>query len=287
MKNLTSLPGILIFSMLFARCSTDGTTETPPAPENLTPSKMSVTYTPQQANFTQKTVKYFAENLIVADSTFNNSGQLTGRSVFTYSPTSRTEFNYDGTGLLINKVIHNYDNLHRLTSVDTYNPSNQIIYSRSFAYQNENIMATTTYNGVSTLAYHYKTNADGLIYYEEDMANNNYVRTLDYVGDKPVLLHYPAGLGTASYTYHTQMKPLDLQNNPIEVNNAALSSLTMEHVHFSCNYYLKQIYFSQIDLTLNRTFLFNADNYETYLKITTTGANGTQNSSETFTFYNL
>lgn len=281
MKNLKIITFLLVFSSLVS-CSDDSSNSS--IDENLMTIEKSVTYEPQQTNFTRKIVKYFDNNKVVLDSVFNNLNQFVSRRIFVYAPGNTTVFSYNDSNVLTKKYVATYDNSNRLVSANNYNPSNVLTSSLSITYENENVYLTQLSNGVSTLLYHYKTNSDGYLYYEEALANGNQIRTLDYVGNIPSQLNLPINNYTVEYNYHSQIKPSNLQKSAIETNNYALSNVFMEHVIFSCNYYLNQVVYNigNGPEIIQSDYEFNDNNYETYLKVYF----GSQNYSETFTYYN-
>jgi hypothetical protein len=281
MENLKIITFLLVFSSLVS-CSDDSSNSS--IDENLMTINKSVTFTPQQTNFTQKRVKYFDNNKIVLDSLFNNLNQFVSRNTYTYNSGNTTIFNYNASNQIIYKVVYNYDNLNRLVSKNKYDAANLLTNSTTITYQNENVYLTQFSNGISTLLYHYKTNSDGYLYYEKALTNNNHIRTLDYTGNIPNQLNLNIENYTVEYNYHSQIKPANMQKSAIETNNYALINGFMEHVIFSCNFYLNQVVYNigSGPVSIQRDYLFNDNNYETYFK----EYSGSQNYSETFTYYN-
>ena len=241
-------------------------------------------FSPQQSGFTTRFVTYYQNNKKICDTTFNNSGVMTFRKDYTRTSSTQTVHSYNRQNVLVSKTIYTYDSAKRIRNIDSYNGQNTLVNAREYRYSGHDISLYSTQNGVEALVSRFRTNDDNLVYIQQGIDNAS-MRTLRYTNDLPVELNQDGLL--MPYEFYPNMKPEKIRNTINEINNAALL-VVLDHVYNSCNYYLKKVTFTPIDITMNYEKTFNSENYITYQKTfsqtITTGV--VNNSTETFYYYN-
>ena len=276
------IQGALFFSLMLSfSCSDDSENN------NQSSTDMSLDHTvyfePQSDNFTKKIITNFQNNKPTSAITYNNADVMTSRREYAYTATTTTIYGYNAQDVLSSKVIYTYDTAKRLTNIKSYNGQNVLITSRSYQYEGHDIYLYNLDNGSPVLTFTFKTNADNLIYQEYSVLNDD-TKTLSYASDLPTQLDQEGAV--MPYEVYPNSKPGNIQNTVNEINNGALTGPILDHVYFSCNYYLKKVDFPFIDVTTYYDKTFNANNYQTYAKVSVRIGSNTQTSNETFFYYN-
>lgn len=221
----------------------------------------SFTYMPD-GSLLEKNVKYFESGAIVADTTFNESGEMISRIEHVKNGNIYTQTVYTvngGAETVTDTYIFAYDNQGRLIE-------------RERISEFENDVTTITYgNGTITTSWvdnntgeeletsEYTVNAEGIItsatYNYMDLS---YTSTLEFENGKPVecTLYYPTetGLETDVYTfsYYSNPMPANHIKSAIQINNQTLQSGSSGYFSFNgggalsivpyfCNYYLQSL----------------------------------------------
>lgn len=83
-----------------------------------------------------KQIKYYSNNEVIADTTFNSANEWVSRRVITVNGTTKTFKIYDPTGAIVRHNEETYDSQGRVTSRTTFIPLNLIIVS--FVYNSDN-----------------------------------------------------------------------------------------------------------------------------------------------------
>lgn len=275
--NILKSAFVIIASICFS-CSSDSDENA----QQIGSLRKTEVFYPQMSGFTSRTVSYFQDNKPVADTTFNSSGTMTAHKKYTYTSSSATAFFYNNLNALTDKRVYTYDNAKRITNVDVYNAQNQLTLSKEYQYNNHDINLYNTISGTPILVANFKTNTNNLVYIQEEFVNGE-IRTMSYNNDLPTQM--VQGPETMSYEFYSNMKPQDIQNTTNEINNIALLAV-LDHVYFSCNYYLKQVHFPITNTISYYQRTFNADNYQTYMNIYIDYSGTIERNSETFFYYN-
>lgn len=277
MKTKLTLAYIVIAAISLS-CSSDSENSTQVG----TTLNKTVEFLPQQSNFDSRTVTHFENNKPVVDTTYNNTGTMTRRRDFIYTSTTSTTLTYNAQNIQTSKVVYTYDGAKRLTNIDRYNGQNQLTSSSEYQYIGHDINVYYTSGGTTVLSNKFKTNAGNLVNYQSNSINED-VRIMSYNNDLPTQMDHD-GL-VISFQFYPNMKPQNIQNTVNEINNRALVQV-LDHVYFSCNYYLKEVYFPPINTTTHYEKTFNADNYQTYMNTYIDYDGTNQNVSEMFFYYN-
>lgn len=239
-------------------------------------------FMPQLSGFTTRTVTYFENNKRIKDTVYDNSGAMTKHREYFYTVTTDMAFTYNAQNELVNKYIYTYDSAKRITKVVTLDGTEFMVGSREYEYIGHDINLYNTISGTPVLVAKFKTNSDNLIYYQSGATDED-LRTLSYNNDLPTQLDHDGLI--MPYEFYPNMKPQNIQNTTNEINNTALL-LVLDHIYFSCNYYLKKVSFPPINTTTHYERTFNQNNYQTYMKNFVDYDGEIQNNSETFFYYN-
>lgn len=279
MKNL--LKFTVLFSFLaFVSCNNDE--EISPADINFMYTKKIITYVPQFENFETKSVKNFdANGLSINQFKYNNQNQLISSSEYFRTPTQNTTINYDAQNVITSKYFENFDAQGRLIENYSLNAStNEVSFRIIYAYPDATtILSSRVENTVTTPYMKYKINSMGYIYSQEELTGQLNKRILTFDNEKPISMLVYDGtevISTWNFQYYAQQKPLNIQKTNIQINNATLSGVLIEHLVYNCNFYFKEI-----NDFYNNDYLFNSSNYLEH----TLSTYGLNNLSESFYYY--
>ncbi|MES2748520.1 MAG: hypothetical protein V4648_09070 [Bacteroidota bacterium] len=239
-----------------------------------------------------KQIKYYSNNEVVADTTFNIDNQWVSRRVITLSGTTKTFKTYDPAGAVIRHSEEVYDNQNRIISRRTYIPLNLI--EVSFVYNNDGTItanATDVSTQITSYIATYLKNSDGLIYKEvRPTIGPNPVTvesTLLFDNLKPTSLINSVSTTTISFDYYSNPMPTDILKPTVALNNEVLLGLSLIKLAEEGNFYYKRNDSSSNGTTTTYLTNFNASDYIDYYK--STYLNTTSNNlltTEIFYYYN-
>lgn len=246
MKKL--LFGAMIALTVLTACTDDDTENTnPDTPETVL--NKTVTYFPAFENFVTRNVKYYDDNnRIVADSTYDNSGNFVSRKIHTVDSGNYSIFTKNIEDVTIATQVFQYDDQSRLT--DIFGDGGQ----RHFTYDGDNItvelrLPVDVFVNVGV----FRLNSDGYIvsqsFLDNDIITGN--TFLEFSGNtKPVSLTSQPTAGSieqaGTFIYYPNTVPADLEKSTVEINNEVLIANTLEASAMSCNYHLKDIMLGDI-----------------------------------------
>lgn len=245
----TKIYSALIAALALASCSSENITEnTIPAENQLTLQRVE-TYQPTKefydnsttALWATKTVQYFEDGLIVADSTFNKVHDLESVTVRTATATSASQITYNRDNIAENTILYTYDGNGRVTELSVSSPS--VNYRKTMVYTATG-SATVTYHdpisGSSQVLGTYVPNADGILS-EFNATNEN--ESLVFEDNKPVTyIQTTMGSFTAiNMEYYDVPVPANRLKTATQVNNITLTGVLLESVANNSGYYLKSI----------------------------------------------
>lgn len=215
--------------------------------ENINPGESSmgldktITYFPSFENFETRNVKYYEDNMIVADSTYDHNGNFLTRNIHEvngsiYTITTKDIFN--NTIATINAL---HDTQGRLT--DYGNGNIQFKYT----YDGNNISVELRNEpsepyiqiGLFTL------NEDGYIVSQTNLNGNMILsaNSLLFNGNKPVSFMTQGTTGpleqTGAYTYYPNSVPSNLSKSVTEINNEVLKTNRLATIGEFSNHHLE------------------------------------------------
>ena len=281
MKNLKfySLLFIIDFFCLSISCSNDTSEDTTtPSNQSLMTLNKKIIHQTYSSNPTAnyKRIQYYNNNEIIADTVFDYSNQWTSRYIKVTSGNTINTQQLNTNNEIISQQEITYDNQGRITQRRTDFPNNVMVIS--YEYNSDDSIITkatnTLDNSVTILGTYYKNN-DGLIY-KKTPFNSSTSTELIYDGLKPTTMTSTSQ--TLNFDYFTNSMPLNILKTTNQLNNMALSELSLLPIAQYGNFYFKPS---------NFIANFNSNNYLEYTKSTT--INNTNNSEmirETFYYYN-
>ncbi|WP_293896283.1 hypothetical protein [Flavobacterium sp.] len=245
-----SLLFLILVGGLFFSCSNENSSTNSQTIEKI------ISYIPQQANFQTKIISYYdTENRSTLDSVFDANNNFVRKRQYVYSSQSRTTNTFDNLNVLTKIIIVEYDSTGRLTTVTSYDASGNINFK--YAYDYDDVNHTVTKNKVEgstiTPVFFFKVNSTGMIYYQQNILNNNSVTQLNYVGNKPISMFFDNPINLLNFNYYSILKPMNLRISDVQKNNKVLD-LGIEHMAFNADYYFSDYadsYFIQYTFDVN------------------------------------
>ncbi|HEU4495915.1 MAG TPA: hypothetical protein VFR70_02575 [Flavobacterium sp.] len=269
---------ILGISMGLISCSSDATDD-PTENENLMTLKKAVLVSSNTAGYYSKTVFYYSNNQVYADTTFNAQNQWYERRVISTQGNIKTYTNYyaiDGSSAI--SQIEGYDAQGRVISRHTSPNSNVISFT--YVYNSDNTITSVIHNAIDGQTTNYKKyykNNNGLIYKELNI-NTGIERVITFEGDKPISI--TNGTASITFNYFPNPKPANLLKTPTELNNIVLIANDLQKLGLEGNFYAKEVNVFQ-----NET-IFNTLNYKTLQRFTRQNSSNITSTDETTYFYN-
>lgn len=255
MKNAFRLSFSLLALGLLSSCTADDGS----SPEDVVLAK-TITYTPELANFTTKTVGYYdSQNRKVLDSVFDGNLVFLRKIVTTYNSSQLTTAKtFNASNVMTKDYAEEYDTSGRLLTTTSYDGAGTITSKYTFGYDdiNHTITKYIVNGSVSTAGFVYTLNSSGVLYYEENPSGD--VRYIEFEGGKPSRLAF-VDIDEASwptYTYYPTIVPANMRVSTIERNNIALR-IGLEHIVYNWEYYFSGS--PNVDYQVQMTF--NAANY--------------------------
>lgn len=233
---------------------TDNDTENTNPDESTLSLDTRVTYTPSFENYELRNIKYYDDNTIVADSTFDSNGNFLSRNIHeisgnTYTITTKDQFN-----TTVSTVIALHDNEGRLT--DYGNGNIQFKYT----YDENNISVEMRYEPSAPYMQigMFMLNEDGYITSHSAVNGNEIVdaTALLFNGNKPVSFMAQGTTGPleqiGSFTYYPNSVPSNLQKSVTEINNEVLKTNRLETLAEFSNAHLE-------DFTVNDSVFYHSE----------------------------
>lgn len=240
--------------------------------ENINPGESSmglnetITYFPTFENFVTRNVKHYENNMIVSDSTFDNSGNLLTYNIHEVNGNVYTITTKDVFNTTIATVIALHDDQGRLTD-----------------YGNGNIQFKYTYNGNSISVglrdepsepYDeigaFTLNEDGYIVSQTHLNGNMILsaNSLLFNGDKPVSFMVQGTTGpleqTGAFTYYPNSVPSNLSKSVTEINNEVLKTNRLASIGEFSNHHLENFTLNDSVYYHSQTEFNPAAGYEGY-----------------------
>lgn len=290
---------LLLAVLTFTACSDEDATTDVPVTE-LTLQKVEK-FSPSLDLYTAgaaqsfKNVKYYSDNHIVADTTFNNAGAVTETQTYFYTGINlTTQYTYHTNGYL--KYQFEYDLNNRLTDQKVYGANDsgieQYIEHSISTYGDDNSITLKAMNPfdedlvIPQTEITYLLNSEGFI---NSSSSYGYSTSILYQADKPAqYTHYGDGESIVlDYSFYTTPMPSNAASTTASFNNTILKGARYQpyiDLAQNCSYYVNKIQDNTGQLvTFDKTF--NELNYVTYSKAT-----GYMNQqvydSESFYYYN-
>ncbi len=235
--------GAMIALTVLTACTDNDTENTNPDEFTLRLNK-TITYFPALENFETRNVKYYDNNMIVADSTYDNSGNFISRNIHTIdSGGNYTIDTKDAEDVTIASEVLQYDAQGRLT--EHYGPAGQYHYT----YDGDVISVeywdpSDAFIDVGV----FMLNSDGYIVSQTVVSNDiiTDATSLVFSGNtKPVSLMAQGVTGTieeiGTFSYYPNSMPSNLQKSIIEINNEVLRANSLKAAALFGNYHLQDM----------------------------------------------
>jgi hypothetical protein len=296
MKNLKTSLLLVCITLLSISCTNDNTEETttPPSNQSLMTLNKIITHSTNSQNpsLNTKRIKYYTNNITVADTIFNHLNQWTSRFIKITNGNIETSQQLDTNGQIITQQELTFDNQGRVISRRTNFPQN--IITVSFEYNSDNTItakATNTMDATVLIIAIFHKNSDGLIY--KKVATNTLgvpgtsEENIQFDGLKPTAVTFSSSPTILNFDYYSNPMPLNLLKTTNQLNNSVLSALTLTGVALNGNFYYKRNNSTTAAATITYQTDFNVNNYIEYYKATS--LNNTNNNLsiiESFYYYN-
>ncbi|MXN91020.1 hypothetical protein GR160_07240 [Flavobacterium sp. Sd200] len=282
----TNIYLVLIAVATLVSCTSENITENVnPSQQNQLTLQRVETYYPSKDFYenstatipTGKTVQYFEDGFIVADSTFN-SHSLISTTVRSLTATSASQIVYNTSNEAIETYHFTYDNSGRITELSAVSSVSN--YRKTITYA-ANGNASVTYhnedNGTSENIGTYIANQDGL-FTQLNATNEN--QSLVFEGDKPVtyLQSILDSNTIINMEYYNVAVPENRLKTTTQINNITVVGKLIDSVAQNSNFYLKSVLG-----IYNNESEFNSLNYITHNMYYDLINNGT---TETYYYYN-
>ena len=234
---------LVVFATALAlgSCSDNDTEDTNPNPSPMTLNK-TITYFPALENFETRNVKYYDSNMhIVADSTYDASGNFIWRNVHTYNTSNYTVDKKDTEGTIIASAAEEYDTQGRLIAFFNYGDHYEYTYE-------DNTVSVDYYDpaGAFINIGVFMINNDGNIESHSELTGDiiSNATALQFNGNaKPVALMAQGITGPmeqiGTFTYYPNNMPAMLQKSTVQINNEVLKALKLESSALLGNYFLQ------------------------------------------------
>jgi hypothetical protein len=290
MKKLKSLL-LSVFAVSIISCTSDPATTSNNSME-LT-KKITINTQSLYPESYSKQIKYYSNNEVVADTTFNNANEWVSRRVITISGTTKIFKTYTPSGEIIGHNEETYDAQGRAISRKTLIPLNLI--EVSFVYNNDGTVtanATDVSTQITSYIATYSKNSNGLIYKESrpTMGPNPVTveRTLLFDNLKPTSMINSVATTSVLFDYYPNTMPSNISKSATELNNEVLLGLSLTKLAEEGNFYFKRIDSNSNGTTTTYLTNFNANDYIEYYKSTYVNTAGNNNlvTREVFYYYN-
>jgi len=226
--------------VLFTGCSDDDSL-TPLNNETIQELSKVITYMPSKQSYengeieSTKNVQYFEGTNVIADTTFDISGNIHSRVAHIYTSNSYELNYYHGTSLNL-KLTYIYDSLGRIIEIKSDNSflyqgfPNQGLASRKLIYENGQVVCER-YDENNQLmpqyTRYYLLNTTGLITFDSN-----------FIGDK--LVANNLSMGSVAMDYYDVAKPANMLKSIYQLNNLFFESSEYRvHMAENNNYYLQ------------------------------------------------
>lgn len=268
--------GAMIALATLTACTDNDTENTNPNENTFTLNK-TTTYYPAFENFETRNVKYYDNNMIVADSTYDNSGNFISRKVHaingsgTYTIDTKNAENVNIASEYIN-----YDEQGRLTA--HFGPDGEF----HFTYNGNDILVelrleVDVFIEVGT----FTLNSDGYIASNTVVSNDiiTEATSLGFSGTtKPVSLNAQGTTGAieqiGTFSYYPNSMPSNLQKSITEINNEVLRANSLKAAALYGNYHLQDIMMGSNSYYHSDTVFSPVSGYEGYPEKQTITMNG-------------
>jgi hypothetical protein len=203
----------------------------------------TTTYYPAYENFTTRNVKYYENNMIVADSTYDNSGNFISRNIHNVTSSTYTIDTKNAEDVSIASEYINYDEQGRVTT--HFGPAGEYHY----AY-NGNIISVESRISPDVFIEvgSFTLNSDGYIAAQTVVSNDIITESTSLVfsgNTKPVTLMAQGTTGAieqvGTFSYYPNSMPSNLEKSTIQINNEVLRANSLKAAAMYGNYHLQDI----------------------------------------------
>lgn len=238
-----------------------------------------------------KRIQYYANNQVIADTTFNHLNQWISRNVITENGNTKSYKTFNNSNQLIFQQDLIHDASGRLIEKRDVLPSTS---SKTYVYNDVEgtvTIYTTFLNQPGNPSFYLATfyyHSNGLFFKESVGQDNPDIRTVVYNNLQPVSYQSTNNPSiNLTYAFYPFPKPSNFTTSILEMNNIMLKDLTIRNINTICNFYPQYTNTTIGNFTTTHQATFNSSNYIT--NRTRTQVNN--NNSGTFTeeliyFYN-
>jgi len=261
-----NLFGALIVLFALTACTDNDTEDINPS-ETTHSLTQTITYYPTQENFETRNIKYYDNNIVVADSTYANSGNFISRNIHTID----SEGNYtietkNAADVTTASVLLQYDSQGRLTDYDNNGIVHKYVYSENTITVKKWDDFLNDYIEVGM----FMINADGYIA-SQTILDGDIIAdatSLTFSNNKPVSLMAQGVTGAmdelGTFSYYTTIMPSNLQKTIIQINNEVLIANTLKAAALFGNYHLQDIVIGNSSYYHSDTVFISESGYEGY-----------------------
>lgn len=226
----------------------------------------TITYFPGLENFETRNVKYYEDNKIVADSTYDSSGNFISRAIHTYNSSNYTIDVKDADNVTIAAAAEEYDTQGRLIAFFNYGQN------YTYTYEGNNISVDyLDPAGAFINIGMFTMNGDGFITTQTELQGDviSNATSLGFSGNtKPVSLMALGTTGTleelGTFSYYPNNMPANLEKSTLQINNEVLKAFKLEAAALTCNYHLQDIIIGGNSVYHSDTTFNPATGYEGY-----------------------
>ncbi|PZR20312.1 MAG: hypothetical protein DI539_11120 [Flavobacterium psychrophilum] len=259
---------LVVFATALAlgSCSDNDTEDTNPNESPMTLNK-TITYFPTVENFETRNVKYYDSNMhIVADSTYDASGNFMWRNVHTYNTSNYNIDKKDPSGVTIASTVEEYDTQGRLI----YYISSEGTYLYTYEDNTvsvDQLVSPGAFGNIGLFTY----NEDGYIAAHTEVMGDviTSATSLQFGGNtKPVALIAQGVTGAleqmGTFSYYPNSMPANLERSTVQINNEVLKALKLEACALSTNYHLQDFSIGGNSVYHSETLFYNGFGQEGY-----------------------
>jgi len=257
--------GALIALTTLTACTDNDSENTNPGESTFSLNK-TVTYYPAFENYETRNVKYYDNNMIVADSTYDATGNFISRKIHAINNGTYTIDTKNPENVNIASEYINYDEQGRLTV--HFGPDGEYHYTyndNSITVEYRDPMDVFIEVGLFTL------NSDGYITTQTDLVNDviTDATSLVFSGNtKPVTLMAQGTTGTlyqlGTFSYYSNSMPSNLQKSTVQINNEILRANSLKAAAIYGNYHLQDIILGDNSYYHSDTVFSPVSGYEGY-----------------------
>lgn len=267
---------------LMASCDSESSTVATESTMSLVKRITLQTYsqTPQDNT---KRIRYYLNNQVIADTTFNHLDQWISRNVITVSGNTKSYKTFNNNNQLTFQQDLIYDTSGRLIErrdVLPYNNSKTYVYND---IEGSVTIYTTFQNQPNTPTFYLATfyfHSNGHLFKESLGADNPDIRTVTYNNLQPLSFQSTNNPNAnLVYEFYPFPKPANLTIPILEMNNTMLRELSIRNVNAICNFYPFYANTTIGNFTITYQSTFNSSDYIT--NFTTTRVNNTSGASLT------